>query len=243
MKSFNEIYSTNVNKHVEVKEQSGTKLSYLSWAYAWAEIKKIDESANYIIHENAEGNPFFVSVFGIDVKVSVTVNNITHTMRLPVMDGANKAMKVESYKYTTKSGEKTVKAADAFDINKTIMRCLVKAIAMHGLGLYIYAGEDIPESESVTNNTEKQSHVASGLFANELTHDEVFYTAACEDVKGACYNNKEQLKKLGFKFETNLKTWIKVGDEITVKIPGITFEKMTKEVFLNSIKEAKNEIQ
>jgi hypothetical protein len=63
------------------------------------------------------------------------------------MDGANKAMKQESYSYKTKYGEKWVEAASMFDVNKTIMRCLVKNLAMFGLGLYIYAGEDLPENE------------------------------------------------------------------------------------------------
>jgi hypothetical protein len=63
------------------------------------------------------------------------------------MDGANKAMKSSGYTYTTKYGEKSVEPASMFDVNKTIMRCLVKNLAMFGLGLYIYAGEDLPENE------------------------------------------------------------------------------------------------
>lgn len=145
MSKFNEMYSKNVSDKIEKKNG----LSYLSWAFAWAEVKKIDENADYQIHEDANGNAFFASSIGIDCKVSVTINNKTHTMRLPVMDGANKSMKLEAYEYTTKYGKKTVEAATSFDVNKTIMRCLVKAIAMHGLGLYIYAGEDLPED---TNN-------------------------------------------------------------------------------------------
>lgn len=141
MSKFQEMYSKDVNSKVEKKNG----LSYLSWAYAWAEVKKVDENASYEIHEDAQGNAFFMSPLGIDCKVSVTIHGKTHTMRLPVMDGANKAMKLESYTYKTKFGEKTVEAANSFDVNKTIMRCLVKAIAMHGLGLYIYAGEDLPE--------------------------------------------------------------------------------------------------
>lgn len=141
MSKFNEMFTKDVNSKVEKKNG----LSYLSWAYAWAEVKKIDENADYVIHEDASGNAFFLSQLGIDCKVSVTIHGKTHTMRLPVMDGANKAMKAEAYEYTTKYGKKTVEAATSFDVNKTIMRCLVKAIAMHGLGLYIYAGEDLPE--------------------------------------------------------------------------------------------------
>ena len=85
---------------------------------------------------------------GYMVFTTVTIDGITHMMWLPVMDGANKAMKNQPYTYATKyNGEKTVDAATMFDINKTIMRCLVKNLAMFGLGLYIYAGEDLPEAE------------------------------------------------------------------------------------------------
>ena len=77
----------------------------------------------------------------------VTINGITKEMWLPVMDSKNKAMKKEPYTYTTKYGEKTVESATMFEINKTIMRCLVKNLAMFGLGLYIYAGEDLPEAD------------------------------------------------------------------------------------------------
>ena len=86
------------------------------------------------------------STTGFMVFTSVTVEDVTHEMWLPVMDGANKAMKDKPYKYMTKyNGEKSVEQASMFDVNKTIMRCLVKNIAMFGLGLYIYAGEDLPE--------------------------------------------------------------------------------------------------
>ena len=141
--TFELLFEKNVNDKVEKKDG----LTYLSWAIAWGECKKLDPEAQYVIHENSEGLPFFNSSVGADVKVSVTIKGITHTMRLPVMNGSNKAMKTEPYTYTTKYGEKTVEAFTSFDVNKTIMRCLVKAIAMHGLGLYIYAGEDLPETD------------------------------------------------------------------------------------------------
>ena len=79
------------------------------------------------------------------VYTSVTAGGLTYEMWLPVMDNANKSMKLQSYTYKTKSGEKTVEAISMFDINKAVMRCLVKNLAMFGLGLYIYAGEDLPE--------------------------------------------------------------------------------------------------
>ena len=75
----------------------------------------------------------------------VTIEGITHEMWLPVLDEKNKAMKNKLYTYKTKYGEKEVAPATMFDINKTIMRCLTKNLAMFGLGIYIYAGEDLPE--------------------------------------------------------------------------------------------------
>lgn len=95
------------------------------------------------------------------VYTEVTVDDITHEMWLPVMNTSNKAMKLESYtykvydKFKKEYVERMVEAASMFDINKTIMRCLVKNLAMFGLGLYIYAGEDIPE-KMVEDNTIQQ---------------------------------------------------------------------------------------
>lgn len=143
MNHFGVLNKINVNDKVEKK--SG--LTYLSWAFAWAEVKKIYPDAFYII-KRFDGLPYvFDPKTGYMVFTEVTIEGHTHEMWLPVMDGANKAMKDEAYKYTTKYGEKTCDAADMFDINKTIMRCLVKNLAMFGLGLYIYAGEDLPEDE------------------------------------------------------------------------------------------------
>lgn len=83
------------------------------------------------------------------VFTDVTINDLTHTMWLPVMDSANKTMKSTSYTYNTKfKKDILVEAATMFDVNKAIMRCLVKNLAMFGLGLYIYSGEDLPEIET-----------------------------------------------------------------------------------------------
>ena len=77
------------------------------------------------------------------------IDSLTHTMWLPVMDSANKAMKSEGYTYDTRyKKDIPVEPATMFDVNKTIMRCLVKNLAMFGLGLYIYSGEDLPEIET-----------------------------------------------------------------------------------------------
>ena len=144
---FETLFEINVNDHIEKKKD----LTYLSWPYAWAEVKKKYPSATYKIHLFGEKQlPYvFDENVGYMVFTSVTINDLTHTMWLPVMDSANKTMKSTSYTYNTKfKKDILVEAATMFDVNKTIMRCLVKNLAMFGLGLYIYSGEDLPEVET-----------------------------------------------------------------------------------------------
>ena len=145
---FDVLNGTNVNEHTEkVENDYGKALTYLSWCWAWAEVKKRYPDANYEI-EKFDGLPYvYDELTGYMVYTKVTIEGITHEMWLPVMDSKNKAMKAIPYTYQTKKGEKTVEAATMFDVNKALMRCLTKNLAMFGLGLYIYAGEDIPESE------------------------------------------------------------------------------------------------
>jgi len=138
---FNEL--SKVKCVIEKKKN----LSYVSWTDSWKEVKNLYPDSNYVIYENSEWFPFWDSKYWIDVKVWVIINWLEHIVRLPVMDWANKSMKFESYKYTTKYWEKTVEGATTFDINKAIMRALVKWIAMHWLWLYVYRGEDFPEIE------------------------------------------------------------------------------------------------
>jgi len=140
---FNDLNNINVNKHTEKKNG----LTYLSWAWAWTELCTKYDDVSYIVREWNDLPYLFDNNLGYLVETSVSINGITHSMRLPVMNGANKSMKSEPYTYQTKFGEKSVEAATMFDINTAIMRCLVKNLAMFGLGLYIYAGEDLPESE------------------------------------------------------------------------------------------------
>ena len=141
MTTFEKLSAINVNNHVEKKNG----LTYLSWAWAWSEVKKACPDATYTIGETE-----YDEYTGFMCHTYVTIGGETLEMWLPVMDGANKSMKKVAYKYSTKYGEKLVEAATSFDINKTMMRCLVKNLAMFGLGIYIYAGEDLPESESKT---------------------------------------------------------------------------------------------
>lgn len=148
MMKFEEIAAINVNEHAEKKNG----LTYLSWPWAIAEIKKIYPDITYEVKKFENGLPYVYDPnTGFMVFTSVTVAGLTHEMWLPVMDSANNAMKTVPYTKKTKYKEYTVEAATMFDINKTIMRCLVKNIAMAtGLGLYIYAGEDLPEAEKLS---------------------------------------------------------------------------------------------
>lgn len=150
MNVYEELRAVNVNEHTEKKNN----LTYLSWAWAWDEVMRRYPGAEYEIKE-FDGKPYLHDkALGYLVMTSMTIDGITRTMWLPVMDGANKAMKDEPYIYqvkeyvdrrwTGKYVDKTVDAASMFDINTAIMRCLVKNIAMFGLGLYIYSGEDLP---------------------------------------------------------------------------------------------------
>lgn len=143
--NFQRLLALNVNEHTEQVKQGGYALTYLSWTYAIAEATKADPDFNYEV-ELHDGLPYiYDEKCGYMVTTKVTMFGKTLPMWLPVMDGANKAMKATPYTYQTKYGEKRVEPATMFDINKTIMRCLVKNIAMFGLGLYIYAGEDLPD--------------------------------------------------------------------------------------------------
>ena len=140
---FETLNDINVNGHTEGRNG----LTYLSWVWAVSEVMKKYPDMEYEVVK-FDGIPYvYDEKTGYMVYTKVTINGVTHEMWLPVMDSNNKAMKSEPYTYTTKNGEKTVEAATMFDINKTIMRCLCKNLAMFGLGLYIYAGEDLPEAE------------------------------------------------------------------------------------------------
>ena len=127
---FNDLYAVNVNGHTEKKNG----LTYLSWAWAWGEIKKKHPDATYTVYENADGWNYHTDGRTCWVKTGVTVNGIEHIEYLPVMDYKNKSISTEN--------------VTSFDVNKAIQCSLTKACARHGLGLYIYAGEDLPEEEA-----------------------------------------------------------------------------------------------
>ena len=127
---FNTLNGINVNGKTEQKNG----LTYLSWAWAWGEVKKLFPDATYTIYENEAGWNYHTDGRTCWVKTGVTVNGIEHVEYLPVMDFKNRSIAADS--------------VTSFDVNKAIQRSLTKAVARHGLGLYIYAGEDLPEAET-----------------------------------------------------------------------------------------------
>ena len=127
-----ENYFTELNAvDVSSKTEKKNGLTYLSWAWAWGEIKKRHPDATYTVYEDREGRFYHTDGKTCWVKTGVTVNGVEHIEYLPVMDFKNRSIPLES--------------VTSFDVNKAIQRSLTKAVARHGLGLYIYAGEDLPE--------------------------------------------------------------------------------------------------
>lgn len=146
---FQELLALNVNDKVE--NRNG--FSYLGWSDAWSLFKKVYPNASYRVIKDPNTNlPFFVDPqLGIIVYTEVTADFQTYEMWLPVMDSSNKSMKMTPYTYqvwdkqTRSYIDRKVEAANMFDVNKTIMRCLVKNLAMFGLGLYLYSKDALPE--------------------------------------------------------------------------------------------------
>lgn len=130
MSEKSKVFETLSKIDVSDKTEKKGQFTYLSWAFAWAELKKVVPDAKVIVYENQEGLPYFSSSAGVMVKVGVVVDEIEHISYLPCMNFSNKAIKSE--------------AVTMMDVNKAIQRATVKAIGLHGLGLYIYAGEDLP---------------------------------------------------------------------------------------------------
>ena len=138
---FEQLYSTDVGDKVEKKNG----LSYLSWSYAWAEIKKAVPDATYTIYERETPHGpvnYFTDGRTCWVKTGLTLNGLEHIECLPVMDFRNNSIPLEAVRST--------------DVNKAIQRSLTKAAARHGLGLYIYAGEDLPEDATEGRKREKE---------------------------------------------------------------------------------------
>ena len=209
---MSELLKINVNEHLEKKGN----LSYLSWAWAWAEVLKVDPGAQWTAHEWNDSPVMYLRNGTAIVKVSVEIKGNIKTCILPVMDNRNRA----------------IVDPDAFAVNTATMRCLAKAIAMHGLGLYIYAGEDLPEGEEAPkgfiNNprgdlgtsispAERDPLVAEFRAALDLDAEE-------QDIAVAVYAIHDRIKanhdlyvavsdSLNSKERSALKTYIKMAKE------------------------------
>lgn len=137
MSVFEELSKVNVNDHTENKNG----LTYLSWAWAWAELKKRYPTANYKVFEqetqSGRTNYFNDGLTGY-VHTSVTVEGETIEQMLPIMNYKNQSIPLSDI--------------TSFNVNTAIQRCLAKNIAMFGLGLYIYAGEDLPDEQREKND-------------------------------------------------------------------------------------------
>lgn len=190
---FTELNAVNVNEHVEKKDTGKVKLSYLSWSWAWAEVKKRFPNASYEI-KMFDGKPYsYDEQTGYMCFTSVTIEGVTHDMWLPVMDSHNDAMLSKPYEVKTRYGSYTVNKCTMFDVNKTIMRCLTKNLAMFGLGLYIYAGEDLPEEEVEANKSEKIESLVQK--AQEIMEHSDWTDEQITYVKNAIQNKDEKKLK------------------------------------------------
>ena len=171
-KMIAQMLKTNVNENTEKKGN----LTYLSWAWAWSEALKADSSASY--KTEMFGDKCFMEINGTAmVFVTVTMFGKPMTCQLPVMDFRNKA----------------IINPDAFAVNTAIMRCMTKALSLHGLGLYIYAGEDLPEGEGSDVDVGVMiDHLAAIDAASNLEELKDAYTTAYT----ACGSDKSWQKKV-----------------------------------------------
>jgi hypothetical protein len=158
----------DVGEHIEKKNG----LSYLSWAWAWGALKKVFPDATYTIYENKDGFLYHTDGKTCWVKTGVTVNGIEHIEYLPVMDYKNRSISAES--------------VTSFDVNKAIQRSLTKAVARHGLGLYIYAGEDLPEDAATKEKQEKAEEIQS-----RINTEPPICPVCGKEIKPAKYKGKE----------------------------------------------------
>ena len=128
--TFMKLFKTDVSKYTEKKG----KYNYLSWAHAVQELKKACPTARWGVTKAEDGSPFFKTECGYFVDVWVEVDGVSLSQIHPVLDNRNNA----------------IEKPNAFQINTSLQRALAKAIALHGLGLYIFAGEDLPEPDALT---------------------------------------------------------------------------------------------
>ena len=196
---FEELFTVNVNDKVEKKNG----LSYVSWAFAWGELKKHFPKSFYTVYENENGWPYFTDGHTCWVKTGVTVvqsevvrdpdgnlygedfGRLEHIEYLPIMDFRNNSIPADKVTST--------------DVNKAIQRSLTKAIARHGLGLYIYAGEDLPEEETKKVDEELTKPITEKeamILSNTLTPEQIEWVRKKYNVKKLAELNATQYGEL-----------------------------------------------
>lgn len=164
--TFAVLNAINCNEHTEKKNG----LTYLSWAWAWQIAKTNYPDAQYTIYENADGLNYHHDGRTCWVKTGVTIGGIEHIEYLPVMDHRNASIPRDK--------------VTSFDVNKAIQRSLTKALARHGLGLYIYAGEDLPDAEDDQRREMTNSQIRRNVDAALLPGGERFAKAVEAHAKG-----------------------------------------------------------
>lgn len=166
---FEELYEQDVSPYVEKKNG----LNYVSWANAWAGIKKLHPDATYKVYETPEGMNYFTDGRFCWVKTGVTVEGIEHIEYLPVLDYRNKSIPLN--------------AVTSFDVNTSIQRSLTKACARHGYGLKVYAGEDVEAAtkEAPTPMTDAQRDELVSLGVNIPSLCEFFKVKSLDEVTEA----------------------------------------------------------
>ena len=149
--TFHKLFKVDVSKHVKKKG----KYSYLSWPYAVGELKKVIPDARWGVTDAENGSPFFKTECGYFVKVWVEVKGISLSQVHPVLDNRNDP----------------IEKPNNFQINTSIQRALAKCIALHGLGLYIFAGEDLPEPDALTSVEEKKLYDLAKPMGKKFVND------------------------------------------------------------------------
>ena len=149
--TFMKLFKTDVSKYTEKKGQ----FNYLSWAYAVQELKKVCPNARWGVTKAEDGSPFFQTACGYFVDVWVEVDGVSLSQIHPVLDNRNNA----------------IENPNAFQINTSLQRALAKCIALHGLGLYIFAGEDLPEPDALTPAEEKELYELAKPLGKKFVDD------------------------------------------------------------------------
>ena len=149
--TFMKLFKTDVSKYTEKKG----KFNYLSWAYAVQELKRACPTARWGVTKAEDGSPFFVTECGYFVDVWVEVDGVSLSQIHPVLDNRNQP----------------IEKPNAFQINTSLQRALAKAIALHGLGLYIFAGEDLPEPDALTSKEEDNLYDYAKPLGKKLVDD------------------------------------------------------------------------